>query len=163
LFFPAGSTGLSLVQIDDAKAVCARCEVMDTCLSWALDNGADDGVWGGLSEDERRALKRRNARSAPRTPKPATQKPPAAPAKVDPVTRPSCGRRRGYEAHTAKGERQCDTCKAWHADRGNRAECGTANGYRLHGAHKEAACDPCKAAKAAESAEYRRRHRTNAA
>ena len=36
---------------------------MDTCLRWALDTGQDAGVWGGLSEDERRALKRRNARA----------------------------------------------------------------------------------------------------
>jgi WhiB family transcriptional regulator, redox-sensing transcriptional regulator len=33
--------------------------VMDSCLQWALESGQDSGVWGGLSEDERRALKRR--------------------------------------------------------------------------------------------------------
>ena len=37
------------------------------CLAWALEAGQDHGVWGGLSEDERRALKRRNARSRVRT------------------------------------------------------------------------------------------------
>ena len=36
--------------------------VVDECLRWALETGQDAGVWGGLSEDERRALKRRNAR-----------------------------------------------------------------------------------------------------
>jgi WhiB family redox-sensing transcriptional regulator len=35
---------------------------MDTCLRWALETGQDAGVWGGLSEDERRALKRRSLR-----------------------------------------------------------------------------------------------------
>src|SRR3954454_4947945 len=63
LFFPIGNTGPALLQIEEAKAVCRRCEVMDTCLRWALESGQDAGVWGGLSEDERRALKRRNARA----------------------------------------------------------------------------------------------------
>src|SRR5690242_16880922 len=63
LFFPIGNKGPALLQIEEAKAVCRRCEVMDTCLRWALDTGQDAGVWGGLSEDERRALKRRNARA----------------------------------------------------------------------------------------------------
>jgi WhiB family redox-sensing transcriptional regulator len=51
------------MQIEEAKAVCRRCSVVDTCLAWALESGQDAGVWGGLSEDERRALKRRNARA----------------------------------------------------------------------------------------------------
>ena len=63
LFFPIGNTGPALLQIEEAKAVCRRCPVVDTCLKWALENGQDAGVWGGLSEDERRALKRRTARA----------------------------------------------------------------------------------------------------
>ncbi|GAB3434670.1 hypothetical protein GCM10027517_03000 [Phycicoccus ginsengisoli] len=63
LFFPIGNTGPAILQIEEAKAVCRRCEVIDTCLKWALESGQDAGVWGGLSEDERRALKRRNARA----------------------------------------------------------------------------------------------------
>ena len=63
LFFPIGNTGPALQQIDEAKAVCRRCPVVDTCLKWALESGQDAGVWGGLSEDERRALKRRTARA----------------------------------------------------------------------------------------------------
>jgi len=62
LFFPIGSTGPSLVQIDEAKAVCGGCPVQAACLEWALQAGVDDGVWGGLDEDELRALKRRNGR-----------------------------------------------------------------------------------------------------
>lgn len=63
LFFPIGSTGPALLQIEEAKAVCnRRCPVIERCLQWALESGTDDGVWGGLSEDERRALKRRSAR-----------------------------------------------------------------------------------------------------
>ncbi|TGO06140.1 WhiB family transcriptional regulator [Serinibacter arcticus] len=63
LFFPIGNTGPALSQIDEAKAVCQRCDVVDACLKWALETGQDSGVWGGLSEDERRALKRRTARA----------------------------------------------------------------------------------------------------
>jgi WhiB family redox-sensing transcriptional regulator len=62
LFFPIGNTGPALHQIDEAKQVCQRCPVTDSCLQWALESGQDAGVWGGLSEDERRALKRRNTR-----------------------------------------------------------------------------------------------------
>jgi len=62
LFFPVGNTGPALVQIAEAKKVCRRCGVREACLQWALDAGQDHGVWGGLSEDERRAMKRRAAR-----------------------------------------------------------------------------------------------------
>ena len=62
LFFPIGNTGLALLQIEEAKAVCRRCEVVEACLNWAIEYGQDSGVWGGLSEDQRRALKRRDAR-----------------------------------------------------------------------------------------------------
>ena len=63
LFFPIGNTGPALLQIEEAKAVCRRCAVVETCLAWAIETGQDAGVWGGLSEDERRALKRRNQRA----------------------------------------------------------------------------------------------------
>src|SRR5256885_10520131 len=62
LFFPIGNSGPALLQIDEAKQVCRRCTVMEECLRWALDTGQDAGVWGGMSEDERRALKRRTIR-----------------------------------------------------------------------------------------------------
>jgi len=66
LFFPVGNTGPALAQIEDAKKVCNRCPVKEPCLAWALESGQDAGVWGGLSEDERRALKRRAARNRAR-------------------------------------------------------------------------------------------------
>ena len=64
LFFPIGNTGPAIVQLEQAKAVCRRCPVTDECLSWALESGQDAGIWGGMGEDERRALKRRGARAA---------------------------------------------------------------------------------------------------
>jgi WhiB family redox-sensing transcriptional regulator len=57
----------AILQIEEAKEVCRRCEVREQCLAWALEAGQDHGVWGGLSEDERRALKRRNSRARVRT------------------------------------------------------------------------------------------------
>lgn len=49
--------------VREAKAVCARCEVRAQCLAYALEHDERFGVWGGLSERERRAL-RRMARAA---------------------------------------------------------------------------------------------------
>jgi len=63
LFFPVGNTGPALFQIELAKTVCRQCEVVGNCLSWAVESGQDAGVLGALSDDERRALKRRNARA----------------------------------------------------------------------------------------------------
>src|SRR5664280_859286 len=63
LFFPFGNTAPTLLQTEEAKAICRRCEVADACLKWAIESGQDAGVWGGLSADERHALKRRNARA----------------------------------------------------------------------------------------------------
>lgn len=62
LFFPVGTTGAALVQIDRAKQVCGECPVQSECLQYAIDTNQDAGIWGGLSEDERRALRRLTAR-----------------------------------------------------------------------------------------------------
>lgn len=53
-FFPekGGSTR-------EAKKVCVSCEVRVECLDYALENDERFGIWGGLSERERRKLKRR--------------------------------------------------------------------------------------------------------
>ncbi len=67
LFFPVGTSGPALLQIAEAKIACRRCPVSTKCLNWALASGQDTGVWGGMSEDERRAVKRRNARTGTRT------------------------------------------------------------------------------------------------
>ncbi|MGW0080840.1 WhiB family transcriptional regulator [Streptomyces sp. NPDC003393] len=61
LFFPIGTTGPALAQLEQARAVCRRCPVQERCLEWALDTDQTIGVWGGTTESERRALKRRRA------------------------------------------------------------------------------------------------------
>lgn len=65
-WIPAGDSELSPQQIEDAKAVCAICPVLAPCRAWALAT-LEYGVAGGLSEDERRALKRRTRRTAARS------------------------------------------------------------------------------------------------
>lgn len=67
VFFPKGSDGPWVLVIEEAKAVCRRCPVMEECLQWALETGQDFGVWGGLSEWDRRRLQRRASRP-PREP-----------------------------------------------------------------------------------------------
>jgi WhiB family transcriptional regulator, redox-sensing transcriptional regulator len=56
LFFPVsvGSAGRS--EIARAKAVCASCGIRRRCLEYALDTRQQHGVWGGTSEEERRAI-----------------------------------------------------------------------------------------------------------
>ena len=53
-FFPekGGSTR-------DAKKICASCDVRAQCLEYALQNDERFGIWGGLSERERRKLRKR--------------------------------------------------------------------------------------------------------
>ena len=63
LFFPVGNTGPAVDQIEQAKAVCRECKVTSNCLEYAIKENQDNGVWGGLSEDERKSLKRKYARA----------------------------------------------------------------------------------------------------
>ena len=76
LFFPIGNTGPAIAQIEEAKAVCRRCEVIDTCLKWAIESGQDAGVWGGMSEDERRAPQAPQRPRPPRRLSPPSGRPP---------------------------------------------------------------------------------------
>lgn len=41
-----------------AKAVCSTCPVAAECLSWALETNQPDGIWGGHTAKERRAIRR---------------------------------------------------------------------------------------------------------
>lgn len=59
LFFPVSEIGPGARQAEQAKAVCARCPVRETCLRFAIDNGLDNGIFGGTTERERRELVRR--------------------------------------------------------------------------------------------------------
>ena len=55
LMFPVGNNGPALEQTAYAKTVCRRCAALADCLAWAFEHGEDHGIWGGMTEDERRA------------------------------------------------------------------------------------------------------------
>ncbi|MBB2894627.1 WhiB family transcriptional regulator [Flexivirga oryzae] len=57
LFFPVGTTGPALAQTERAKAICRTCPVAAQCLEAALAHGEDDGIWGGMTPEERRRLR----------------------------------------------------------------------------------------------------------
>jgi WhiB family redox-sensing transcriptional regulator len=46
-----------------AVAVCEGCEVKLVCRAWAFEHKERQGVWGGLTENQRRGVLRRRARS----------------------------------------------------------------------------------------------------
>ena len=56
LFFPARGAPTK-----EAKAVCGGCEVKMECLEYALRHGEKFGIWGGMSERERRRIRRQRA------------------------------------------------------------------------------------------------------
>jgi WhiB family transcriptional regulator, redox-sensing transcriptional regulator len=58
LFFPVGTTGQAVDQIEAARAVCCCCDVREPCLEFALVTNQESGVWGGTSEEERRKLRK---------------------------------------------------------------------------------------------------------
>jgi WhiB family redox-sensing transcriptional regulator len=58
LFFPERGASTR-----EAKEVCRGCVVREDCLEYALANGEKFGIWGGLSERERRRLRRARAMS----------------------------------------------------------------------------------------------------
>lgn len=119
------------VGIEYAKDVCAVCPVRATCLEYALTNRIEFGVWGGLTEEERRDLR----------------KPP-----VD----VNCGTDAGYRAHKKQRTEVCEPCQAVHdqaveADRRRRLEVehekgGSASGMGLHIRLGEPICGLCREA-----------------
>jgi len=65
LFFPDDDIRPGRGSVKQAKSICRGCPVSAACLNWALVIGAAGGIWGGLTEPERRGLSRRGRRSRP--------------------------------------------------------------------------------------------------
>jgi WhiB family transcriptional regulator, redox-sensing transcriptional regulator len=59
LFFPVTETGPAQLQVARAKAICADCRVRLDCLDYAMSTHQVHGIWGGLSESERRSRRAR--------------------------------------------------------------------------------------------------------
>jgi len=68
LFFPIGTSGPAAGQIAEAKRVCRTCPVRTPCLGWAINHYQDYGIWGGMTEPERQALRAANALGRHRRP-----------------------------------------------------------------------------------------------
>lgn len=96
LFFPERGTGS-----DEAKAVCSTCPVRLQCLQYALDNGETFGIWGGLSERQRRRVRK--------------QRMEAGIIRVRPLKPIEHGSYNGSRMHRKRGEEPCDDCRIAHA------------------------------------------------
>lgn len=81
----------------DAKKICLACEVREQCLQYALANDERWGVWGGLSERERRRIKREPLGLPP--------------LRLPPTRGAKCGTESGTRSHSRRGEESCDACK----------------------------------------------------
>lgn len=92
LFFPNGATGPWATQIEQAKTICRRCPVVESCLQYALTTGQAAGVWGGTSEDDRYEHLHGRKRRRPA----------------------ECGTDSGYYAHRHRQEEICGPCRAAH-------------------------------------------------
>lgn len=72
LFFPDGTTGRWLEIIDDAKATCRRCPVLDDCLDWITRSEGNKGlaerhgIWAATTAQERHNAHKRALRHAGR-------------------------------------------------------------------------------------------------
>lgn len=56
--------GEGLMNAAAARRICGGCEIRVECLNWALDNGEGYGIWGGLTEIQRRAISHKRRRTA---------------------------------------------------------------------------------------------------
>lgn len=60
LFFPISATRASSATVQRAKRICQACPVQSQCLRYALGHRQEQGIWGGLTEDERRFAKQKS-------------------------------------------------------------------------------------------------------
>jgi hypothetical protein len=175
LFFPVGTSGPALLQTAAAKTVCARCPSMEQCLTWALDSNIEFGVWGGLTEDERRSLKRRRARGRTDEPAETPTKPTTVQELWDRHSKPLSGGHIGWSGPTPgrteqgsftpmqaafvidRGRKPVGRLKrvcgvygcVWHVeDAEERTRCGTRPGYQKHLREGSEPCVACRQANA---------------
>src|SRR5215469_14526214 len=64
LFFPISASVASGNVIRRAKQICASCPVTPLCLDYALTHRQEQGIWGGLTDEERQSLRRKMTRPA---------------------------------------------------------------------------------------------------
>lgn len=113
LFHPVGTTAAALRTIAKAKTICNRCPSVAACLDYALTTPVHDGIWGGLTENERRSILRARARgldeAAAAARIEAARRPPKPPRTIRSVFDESTFRRRdGHMVWTGLTEVKID-------------------------------------------------------
>lgn len=109
MFFPQrGDT------VREAKTVCDACPVRPQCLEYAITNGEKFGIWGGLSERERRRIRRQRADNRVAAPPPVNVT--RQVAKRGPSSTAECGTYPGYRRHLRGREAPCVDCRRANAD-----------------------------------------------
>ena len=174
LWFPIGEGPVAQQQAKDAKAVCYQCPVVNACLRSALENRDDTGVWGGLSEAERRRLHGRKAKTpaAPRKPRSLadalaaqskalpdghTEWTGSTPVTVNQVCytpaqlawHVAYGKAPDGQVSVECGHLGCITADHLLDAAGRAAKHGTVAAYKAHLRRHETPCEECKAGRAA--------------
>lgn len=109
LWYATSNTVDGNAQIHQAQAICHTCPVLQQCARWALENREAWGVWGGVTERERRKLlKIRIKNTAPETKAPAKDTTPRNKGARPPAL---CGTRSAYQRHVKKKEPIDDACR----------------------------------------------------
>jgi hypothetical protein len=101
-FFANSATSEGKLAIQHAKSICARCPSQVQCGQWALETRQAYGVWGGLSEDERRRTLRIRIKDGDAEPRKGGR------------PRAKCGTASAYDRHVKYGEPIDDACRAAH-------------------------------------------------
>lgn len=60
LFFPEPQDPDYAGHLAAARSICRGCPVADPCRRWAIDHPFERGVWGGLTDKQRRSIRRAN-------------------------------------------------------------------------------------------------------
>jgi hypothetical protein len=61
LFFPEGGTGTAAMDAKMAKKACESCPVLNMCATYAIRHREEDGIWGGMSPNDRKMIWSKNA------------------------------------------------------------------------------------------------------
>lgn len=97
--------GESPVKIAEAKAFCKQCPIRQKCLDYALWHHEQHGIWGGLTEFERRKIRS----DLGIRPGPSVR---TSVARMrEPVNTEMCGTYAGWGRHMRAHERPCDACR----------------------------------------------------
>lgn len=119
IFFPNGSSPAAELWVSEAKAICETCPVRGACLDLALaaegwaSGSQRDGIFGGLTGEERWLVHRSRARARAGIGQP---KPRGGKRHGGGRKRATCGTESAYRRHVANGEPVDDGCAQAHEE-----------------------------------------------